>query len=45
MKVTFVTVAYKTPELIRNLLKSVELAKLGFAFEYIVVNNNPGDGL
>lgn len=45
MKVSFITVAYKTPELIRNLLKSLEIAKPDFAFEYIVVNNNPGDGL
>lgn len=45
MKVSFITVAYKGHELIRNLLKSVELAKLDFPFEYIVVNNHPGDGL
>lgn len=43
MKVTFVTVCYKTPELIRMLLTGVEAAKFPFSFEYIVVNNNPGD--
>ena len=43
MKVTFVTVAYKTPELIRNLLKGIEQANFSFPFEYIVVNNAPGD--
>jgi GT2 family glycosyltransferase len=43
MKITFVTVAYKGPELIRNLLKGVELAKFDFPFEYILVNNNAGD--
>ncbi len=45
MKVSFVTAAYRTPELIRNLLKGVELSKFSFEFEFIIVNNNPGDGL
>ncbi len=43
MRVSFVTVCYKTPELVRNLLRGVEAAKLGFDFEYLLVNNNPGD--
>ena len=43
MKVTFVTVCYKTPELIRMLLQGVQDAKMSFEFEYILVNNNPGD--
>lgn len=43
-KVTFVTVAYKTPDLIRNLLSGVERARLSFPFEYILVNNAPEDG-
>jgi hypothetical protein len=43
MKVTFVTVPYKTPELIRNLLHGVEAARFAFPFEYILVNNAPGD--
>lgn len=43
MKVTFVTVAYRTPDLIRMLLRGVESARFAFPFEYILVNNNPGD--
>lgn len=39
MKVTFITVAYKTPHLIRNLLKGVEAAKFAFPFEYYLVDN------
>ena len=42
-KVSFVTVAYKTPHLIRLLLKGVEAAKFAFPFEYILVDNG-GDG-
>jgi N-acetylglucosaminyl-diphospho-decaprenol L-rhamnosyltransferase len=44
MKVTFVTVCYRTPELIRSLLRGVEAARFAFPFEYILVNNAPGDG-
>lgn len=44
VKVTFVTVCYKTPDLIRNLLKGVEAANFSFPFEYYLVDNNPGDG-
>ena len=43
-KVTFVTVAYKAPDMIRNLLKGVEEANFSFPFEYILVDNNVGDG-
>jgi hypothetical protein len=42
--VTFVTVNYKTPHLIRQLLKGVEEAGFAFPFEYIVVDNASGDG-
>lgn len=44
MKVTFVTVCYKTPDLIRSLLKGVEAANFSFPFEYILVDNAAGDG-
>lgn len=43
-KVTFVTVCYKTPHLIRLLLRGVELANLRFSYEYYLVDNAPGDG-
>jgi len=43
MKVTFITVAYKTPHLIRNLLKGVEAARFAFPFEYILVDNGDDD--
>ncbi len=43
-KITFITVCYKTPDLIRNLLKGIEAAEFAFSFEYIVVDNYPGDG-
>jgi len=43
-KVSFVTVCYRTPGLIRMLLKGVEAANLGFPFEYFLVDNAPGDG-
>jgi GT2 family glycosyltransferase len=42
-KVSFITVAYKTPHLIRLLLKGVEAAKFEFPFEYLLVDNG-GDG-
>src|SRR5688572_24681969 len=42
--VTFVTVNYKTPHLIRQLLKGVEEAGFRFSFEYILVDNASGDG-
>lgn len=44
-KVSFVTVAYRTPDLIRVLLSGVRDANFGFSYEYFVVNNAPGDGL
>jgi len=44
VKVTFVTVCYKTPDLIRNLLRGVEAAKFSFPFEFLLVDNNTGDG-
>lgn len=43
-KVSFVTVCYRTPGLVRMLLKGVEAADLKFKYEYILVNNAPGDG-
>jgi GT2 family glycosyltransferase len=43
-KVTFVTVCYRTPGLIRQLLRGFEQANLGFPFEYILVDNAAGDG-
>jgi len=42
--VTFVTVCYRDPHLIRLLLKGVEAANFNFPFEYLLVNNSPGDG-
>lgn len=44
MKVTFITVCYKTPDLIRSLLKGVEEAGFSFPFEYYLVDNAAGDG-
>ncbi len=43
-KVSFVTVCYRTPGLIRMLLKGIEAANLKFPFEYFLVNNAPDDG-
>lgn len=43
-KVSFVTTCYRTPGLIRMLLKGVEEANLKFTFEYFLVDNSPGDG-
>lgn len=42
--VTFVTVNYKTPHHIRQLLKGVEEARFQFPFEYLLVDNASGDG-
>lgn len=42
--VTLVTVSYKTPHHIRQLLKGVEEAGFQFPFEYILVDNASGDG-
>jgi N-acetylglucosaminyl-diphospho-decaprenol L-rhamnosyltransferase len=39
MKVSFVTVAYNTPNLIRVLLRGMEQAKISFPFEYFLVDN------
>jgi len=44
MKVTFITVAYKTPGLLRQLFKGIERAKFSFPHEYLLINNAPGDG-
>ncbi len=44
MKVSFVTVSYKTPDLVRILLNGVSAARFSFPFEYFLVNNAPGDG-
>lgn len=43
-KVSFVTVCYKTPGLIRMLLKGAERANFKFSYEYFLVNNAPEDG-
>lgn len=43
MKVSFVTVCYKTPNLIRMLLRGVEKANFSFEYEYFLVDNG-GDG-
>lgn len=43
-KVTFVTVCYRTPGLIAQLLKGFEEAALPFPFEYFLVDNAAGDG-
>lgn len=43
-KVSFITVCYRTPGLIRQLLKGVEAAALPFEFEYFLVDNAAGDG-
>lgn len=42
-KVSFITVAYKTPNMVRMLLRGFEKAALAFPYEYILVNNAPGD--
>jgi GT2 family glycosyltransferase len=38
-KVSFITVCYRTPHLIRVLLKGIEEAKFSFPFEYFLVDN------
>lgn len=43
-KVTFVTVCFRTPGLIRQLLKGFQNANLPFDFEYFLVDNSAGDG-
>lgn len=43
MKVSFVTVCYRTPHLIRTLLRGIEAAAFSFPFEYFLVDNG-GDG-
>lgn len=43
-KITFITVCYKTPNLIRLLLKGFESADIQFPYEYYLVDNAPGDG-
>lgn len=43
-RITLITVCYRTPGLIRQLLKGVEEAKFSFPFEYILVDNAAGDG-
>ncbi|MFA5129774.1 MAG: glycosyltransferase family 2 protein [Patescibacteria group bacterium] len=39
MKVTFITVCYNTPNLIRVLLRGAEQARFDFPFEYYLVDN------
>jgi len=43
-KVSFVTVCYKSPNLIRLLLKGFEQSKISVQHEYFLVDNAPGDG-
>ena len=43
MKVSFITVFYRTPGLIRQLLKGVEAASPSFAYEFFLVDNASGD--
>lgn len=43
-KVTFVTVCFRTPGLIRMLLKGAEAAEFKFPNEYFLVNNAANDG-
>src|SRR3989344_6068936 len=42
-KVSFITVCYRTPHLIRILLTGIEEARFAFPFEYFLVDNG-GDG-
>ena len=42
--VTCITVNYRTPHLVRHLLKRVEEAHFSFPFEYWLVDNASGDG-
>jgi len=42
--ISCVTVNYRSTHFIRHLLRSVQEARLSFPFEYIVVDNCPGDG-
>jgi GT2 family glycosyltransferase len=43
--VSFVTVNYKTPHFIRQLLQGVQDAKFTFPFEYFLVDNDSHDGV
>lgn len=43
MKVSFITVCYRTPNLVRLLLRGIEEAHFAFPFEYLLVDNG-GDG-
>ncbi|MBI5655015.1 glycosyltransferase family 2 protein [Candidatus Uhrbacteria bacterium] len=42
-KVTFITVCFRTKDMVRMLLRGFEKAGLAFPYEYILVNNAPGD--
>jgi len=42
-EVSFVTVCFRTPDLIRNLLRSIAEADFDFSFEFFLVNNDPTD--
>jgi len=44
IKISFVTVCYKTPNLIRQLLRGFESLNLPYSFEYLLVDNAAGDG-
>lgn len=44
MKISFITVCYKTPGLIRQLLKGFEAANVALPHEYFLVDNAAGDG-
>jgi len=43
VKVSIVTVNYKTPHHIRNLLKSIEAIELSMPFEFFLIDNASGD--
>jgi hypothetical protein len=43
-KVSIITVNYKTPHHVRNLLKSVEEIDIAIPFEFFLVDNGSGDG-
>jgi GT2 family glycosyltransferase len=44
IKISFVTVCYLTPNLIRQLLRGFDALRLPFQFEYFLVDNAAGDG-
>lgn len=41
--VSFITVNYRTPHFVRHLLRGIEAARLGFEFEYFLIDNGSRD--